>query len=515
MLPDGLRSKMLNRPRVWGIAVPAAIFSIASIVLNVIIATNIGSNRTVSGLKILLYVTLVISLIGLAVLAWFSAFFVNKLSNHALGSKPTTWSVIAGGSATAAFSFVVSGVALILLVTKHDDLPPLILQTDPTTLIGIWFATWGLASLLQTLLFSLLYLWAKNVLRSQRASRLDMDFRSRGPSLSTVTRPNTQRTERSFGSQELTLNSPPRTPVSRGESSIRKSSLTRGVSGISNPKLIRLSSRSSVDVVPLPAADTRSIDSALDSWDTSSVHHEMRAAIQSSPPVTRAGLETIPGSRPESTAFDDSFLPEPQSPVLSSSPHAATSDTATFVWSSSPRQLKSSPPSSPVNFSRPTSRPTSSYNNKPLPQLQTESFDTSGPEFIHPLFRPTSPRPPPIATTGTIVTASPMANTTITPRTLAKIRSHSPPPPEHWKAMPSFDKSETYTDDMSLPESPTLGSPGPSIAEEADLPPILPGFVLSAGSRSSLVEYGKRKSGKQERPKSQGSLVTRMSQVMM
>lgn len=513
---------MLTRSKLWGIAVPTTLFSVASIVLNIIIATNIGSNQAVSGLKILLYVALVISLINLGVLAWFSTLFVNKLSDHALDSKPATWSLLAGGSAIAAFSFIVSGVALILLVTNHDDLPSLLLHTDPTTLIGIWFAAWGLAFLLQTLLLSLLYVWAKNVLRLQRASRLDMDFRSRGPSLSVVTRPNTQRTEQSFGSQELTLNSPPRTPVSRGESSIRKPSLTRGVSGISNPKLIRLSNRSSLDVVALPSADTRSIDSALDSWDTSSVHHEMRAVIQSSPPVTRAGLETIPGSRPESTAFDDCVLPEPQSPVLSSSPHAATSDTATFVWSSSPRQLKSSPPSSPVNFSRPTSRPTSSYNNKPLPQLLPEAFDTSVPEFIHPLFRPTSPRPPPIATTGTIVTASPMANSTITPRTLAKIRSHSPPPSEHWKAVPSFDKSETQTDDLSLPESPTLGSPslgspGPSIAEEADLPPILPGFVLSAGSRSSLVEYGKRKSGKQERRKSQGSIVTltRMSQVLM
>lgn len=42
----------------------------------------------------------------------------------------------------------------------------------------------------------------------------------------------------------------------------------------------------------------------------------------------------------------------------------------------------------------------------------------------------------------------------------------------------------------------SMGSPGPSIVEDDELPPILPGFVLSAGSRSSLVWYGKRKSVK-------------------
>lgn len=48
-------------------------------------------------------------------------------------------------------------------------------------------------------------------------------------------------------------------------------------------------------------------------------------------------------------------------------------------------------------------------------------------------------------------------------------------------------------------ETTTFGSPGPSIIEEDELPPILPGFVLSAGSRMSLVGYGKRKSVKRER----------------
>ena len=325
-----------------------------------------------------------------------------------------------------------------------------------------------------------------------------------------------QHTNQSYDSQQLTLNSPPRTPVSRGESFTRRSSSTKVGPGSSRTKLVRHSNRSSFEVVPFPTGEVMSLDSAFDNWDTSSVHQEMRAAIHSSPPVARVALETIPGSRPGSTVLDGAVLPEPQSPISSSPPHAATSDTA--IWTSSPRQPKSSPPSRPINFSRPTSRPTSSYTDKPPSKF--EAFDSSMQELIHPLFRPNSPHPPPIATAGTMVTASPMANTMIKPKTLARLRSNSHPAPGHWEAMPRIYKSETQEDEQYVPDSPTLGSPsmgspGPSVVDETELPPILPGFVLSAGSRSSLVGYGKRKTLKKERSKSSGSMGSRLSQLMM
>lgn len=371
--------------------------------------------------------------------------------------------------------------------------------------------------MLQIILYCVLGAWTKNVLKTQRASGLDLDFGIRVSSMSTVRRPSTQYANRSDGSQEWTLNERPRTPSSRGGSTSRRSSSTKVGRGSSTTKLVRYSNRSSFECAPFPAGDAMSVDSAFDNWDTSSVHHEMRAVIHSSPPVTRSGLETIPGSRPESPAniLDGPFLPE--SPISSSPPHAATSDTPTaYGWSSSPRQPKSSPPSSPVNFSRPTSRPTSSHNKT---AFKVDRFDTPMHELIHPLFRPNSPRPPPIAFAGTMVTASPMADTTITPRTLARLRSNSTPAPADWHVMPSVDKSETQSVETSLPDSPTLGSPslgspGPSIVDDADLPPILPGFVLSAGSRTSLVGYGKRKSVKKDRPKSQLSAGSRFSQIM-
>ena len=509
---------MDRRARIWTIGAVAGIFSIASSVLNVVFATNLGDRAVLSALRILLYIAFIVSLVNLILLAYFCTLFVKDLNSRALSSKGKIWGFFAGGAATAAVSVIVSGVALVWAVTKQNELPP-VLHTAPTTLIGVWFAAWAVSAVLQVILYSVIGVRAKTVWQTQRASRLDLDFRSRAPSMSTVERPTTQHTAQSFGSQELTLHSPPRTPVSRGGSSTRGSSSTRVGTGSSKPKVIRHSNRSSFDVVPFPAGEAMSIDSvAFDNWDTSSVHQEMRYAIHSSPPVTRAGLETIPGSRPESTDLDGQILPD--SPISSSPPHAATSDTATAVgWSSSPRQLKSSPPSSPVNFSRPTSRPTSSHYNKPAPP-KFERFDSSMQDLIHPLFRPNSPRPPPIATAGTMVTASPMANTTITPRALARLRSNSHLSAEHIKAVPVTDQSETQSVEQYLPDSPTLGSPslgspGPSIVDEAELPPILPGFVLSAGSRSSLVGYGKRKSVKKDRPESQVSMGSRSSQMMI
>ncbi|KIW92010.1 uncharacterized protein Z519_06992 [Cladophialophora bantiana CBS 173.52] len=524
---------MERRVRISAVAGLAGILGIVGSVLNIIFATNITSAPILSGLRDLLYVAFVVSLINLASLAYFGTVYVRKPHSPAQGSKPQSCALVHGGMISAAVNAITSGITLVWLAVRRSDLPTKILRTSLTTLLGIWFAVWAISALVQLGLYFLLASWTKNALKTARAGILDMNLGLRAPSMSTFKRPNTQQTDRSFASQELTLNSPPRTPVSRGESSTRRSSATKAGTASLKTKLARHSSRSSFECSPFPAGEAMSIDSAFDGWDTSSVHQEMRVVIHSSPPVVRGGLETIPGSRPESpaNALDGPFLPEPRSPTSSSPPHAATSDTTTaFGWSSSPRQPRSSPPSSPVNFSRPTSRPTSrpssSHVGKPLPLppplLRQGTFDVPmEEELIHPLFRPNSPRPPPIAIAGTVVTASPMANTTITPRTLARLRSDSHPAPGHLKAMPSStDESETESVEQVLPDSPTLGSPslgspGPSIVDDADLPPILPGFVLSAGSRTSLVGYGKRKSVKKDRPRSQVSTGSRLSQVMI
>ena len=518
---------MEKRVRIWAIAALASIFSIASSALNIIFAIQVGDGPTLSSLRTLLYIAFVVNLTGLIALAVLCAFLVRRLASQTLGARQQTWCLLAGGAGIGVVGIAIPGVALIWVATRQNELPSQMLQVAPTTLTGIWFGAWAVALALQISIYWFLYLWAKSVLTSQRASRLDMDFRARAPSVSTIARPTTQRTDRSFGSQEITLHSSPQTPRSRSESFTQRSSSIKVGQPPLKLKLARFSNHSTVEVGRVAAGDTATADSAFDSWDTSSVHDEMRAAIHSSPPVMRVVLETIPGSRPESTELDEPFLPE--SPISSSPPHVASSDAATVCGgSSSPRQQTSSPPSSPINFSRPTSRPSSrrgsrrgsrptSYKTKIASKV--EAFDFSMQELIHPLFRPNSPHPPPLAIAGTMVTASPMADGLITPKTLAKLRSDSHSALPHWKAMPTVDRSETQSVDQSVPDSPTLGSPtlgspGPSVVDETELPPILPGFVLSAGSRTSLMGYGKRKKPKAEKTKSTGSLGSRLSQVL-
>ncbi|KIV85895.1 hypothetical protein PV11_01547 [Exophiala sideris] len=505
---------MERRVRIWTIGTLAGAFTIASTTLNVVFASNTSNISVLAALRILLFIAFAVSLVDLGSIICFSTIYVQRLCTYSLGGKKTAWGQFIGGLIAAVVGICVSGVTLVWLVIRRSSLPKQVLHTAPTTLLAVWFGLWAVSAALQVVLFCWLGIWTRSVLKSQRASRMDLDFGIRAPSMSLPRRPSTQRTNQTFASEGVTLNSPPRTPVSRAGSLPRRSSSTRVGPGSSRTKLVRHSNHSSYETISYAAGEGMPTDTAFDSWDTSSVHHEMRAVIHSSPPVPRSGLETIPGSRPESpaTALDGPFLP---SSPISSSPHAATSDTATVVgWSSSPRQPKSSPPSSPPNFSRPTS----SGHNKPAPP-KFESFNNSMHDLIHPLFRPNSPHPPPIARAGTMVTASPFANEPITPRTLARLRSNTDPGRGYWKAMPSIDGSETRSIESSVPDSPTLGSPslgspGPSIVDEAELPPILPGFVLSAGSRSSLVGYGKRKTLRKDRPKSQLSVGSRLSQLM-
>ncbi|EXJ78271.1 hypothetical protein A1O3_09432 [Capronia epimyces CBS 606.96] len=488
---------MEKRVRIWTLGSLAGVFSTASSIVNLIVALNI---TVLPALRILLFVSFGISLLNLANLAYFATFYVRVLNSHPVFSKAKTWSCLTAGTIAAAVSVAVPGAALVWLALRHSDLPQKILDAAPFTLLGISLGTWAASALSQLILYCMFWLWTKSALKTRRKSRLDMDFGIRATSVSMIRRPSTQHTSVSFGSQDPTVNSPPRTPISKATSSLQGSSSTKVGPGSSRTKLIRHSNHSSFEGRPFPAGEAMSIDSAFGNWDTSSAHHEMRAVIPSSPPVARTGLETIPGSRSESPAngLDGPFVPE--TPV-SSSPHATTSDSVTMIgWSSSPREPKSSPPSSPPNFSRPTSSP----YRKPPPSF--ERFDPAMHELVHPLFRPNSPRPPPVPLGGTAITVSPLADHLISPSTLTV----------HRKAMPSIAGSETQSVDDSVPDSPTLGSPslgspGPSIVDDDELPPILPGFVLSAGSRTSLVGYGKRKGFRQDRPKSHLSSGNRLS----
>ena len=106
-------------------------------------------------------------------------------------------------------------------------------------------------------------------------------------------------------------------------------------------------------------------------------------------------------------------------------------------------------------------------------QLRSQSED-----HIHPLFRSDSPTPPPTPTPGTIVTAAPAAGQTISMHDLQQIKSGSrqrSPSPLSYSGMVCTGKQEEVW-----------------AAEKRDLSPAIPGFVMSAGIRSSVVDYLRR-----------------------
>lgn len=499
--------------RLWTIGGFSIVFLLASIVLNALFASTLSEPIELSALRILLFVSVGLGVVSLISLIYLHIVPIRKLRAVSLGLSRASWWAFVYCVAVSGTSLILTGVVLVWSVLRQDELPRNVIMEDPMVLIAICFSCWGVTLMLQIAFHALLGIWLRQALRNQSLGRLDLDFGIRPMPLDDV-RPESQMTQKTFPSQDITLHSPPRTPTSHIPSTRRSSSTKIGTMSSSKIKLVKGSAKSSLDLPAWPAGEAISIDSAFDSWDTSSVHREMRDAVHSSP-TYRRGLETIPGSRSESpaNALEGPFLPE--------SPHATSSETAeTLAYNSSPfRQFGSSPPSSPPNFSRPTSRstsrPTSSHKPKTLapafePFAPKSQRNNSNQDLIHPLFRANSPEPPPIAAAGTTIMASPIAGQPMTPKTLSRLRSRSESN-GHWRAMPSVDHSERPSTSGSIMSS-SHGSPGPSIIDEDDeTPPILPAFIMTAGQRTSLVGYGKRKS----RPRSQMSAGSRLSQLLM
>ena len=456
--------------------------SIASTALNTIFAVSIDN---VTGIEILGFVS-----VGFNVLCAFSLTFFLLWYTRKISAKPIEWTagfcwrLLILGMSIACIALAAAVATLIWITLRLGDIPITIVGQKRETMVIIWWAVWAVAILSHLTSFGILTWWTSHRLHANSLDASSLDF-GIPPPPPMEERPTTQDTNRSFQSQDPTIApTPPRTPPARSNrNSLKSTYSTKLYQSSSRTKLTRNNSlprdsaKSSFDNA---LTETSSIDDGFDGWDTSAVGREMRRTLRTTSPVTGLGLETIPGSRPESPAkpLDGPFLPE--------SPHASTTDVTTMrdssYFPSSPISGAvgtSSIPSSPPNFSRPTSR---QYGASfAAPALAALPSTPPMEELIHPLFRASSPSPPPKATFGTSVHAAPMAGQTVSQRSITRMRSASFP-----------HQSSPLTESES-PESEGTGSPGPSIAEEQELPPILPGFILSAGQRSSLLGYGKRK----------------------
>ncbi|RMZ85280.1 hypothetical protein DV738_g172, partial [Chaetothyriales sp. CBS 135597] len=490
--------------KLWVLAGLAASFSIAGITLNLIFAIGISHNDRLAALQILSYIALAFALIALLSLGYFSTFYIQKLRRSPWDLTSSLWGVFSYGSSVSALAFILTGLVLVWATVSRHELPKTISGMDLMAVVGAWFGIWGVGLLLQVALYAMLGSCTAKTLRANEIVRQDLDFGIRLPQVR-ENRRQTMMTEMSMsvGSQDPTLHSPPRTPKSWAQSTPRSSSTRVAPPPSSSAtKKSRGSRRSSADIAAFPAGEAVSIDSAFDSWDTSTVHREMRRVINSSPP-SRSELPPIPGSRAESpaNALDGPFLPS--SPLGRARPEASSSSPAQTLEegdSSSPvRQYPSTPPSSPPNFSRPTSRRKMSLQKAFSPIFGSSPPRPATRDFTPPHMRPESPEAVPVPEADTMATAATSASAPSTPKSNVRMRNSTAASGGHGRGGPSVDRSEYSPGHYS----PGLGSPGPSIVEseyEESLPASsIPNFVLSAGQRTSFIGYGRRKSVKREK----------------
>lgn len=172
----------------------------------------------------------------------------------------------------------------------------------------------------------------------------------------------------------------------------------------------------------------------FESWDTSSVSLQARDVVMQAAPSRGRTLEPIPGSRPATPAR------ALEAPSLTELPEEEEELTP--------------PPKMMPDISRPPSPAVSEAH-------------------IHPLFRTESPIPPPEATPGTNIHASPMATQAIAcpPRSFNRMRSNS-------------HLSQTHSA-RGRTSSPHMSSRDPSPISRELTPPI-PDYVLNSSPRSSL-----------------------------
>lgn len=133
-----------------------------------------------------------------------------------------------------------------------------------------------------------------------------------------------------------------------------------------------------------------------------------------------------------------------------------------------------------------------------LPQRPESPMGSTDELHIHPLFRSDSPTPPPAATPGTVVTASPDAGKVIAPRlsnqSLRRVRSGTVT--SQSSPLSRSSSSETFRVNPSKEACRSIREEADEerwIGGEEQLVPPIPDFVLQAGSRSSLTGYNTRR----------------------
>lgn len=366
---------------------------------------------------------------------------------------------------TAVFG-ILSDVASMMMLgtmkTRISETPPKILLSSTEMVINGGFAVWAISVMLQGI-----FVVAAIVI--QRRMSQDLAQRYRTPSRTEPRCEMEKVLESQAGSdqgkQEASLTESRSSSLNgksrSGSDAVAsfRSSMTNDRSMTSQTKLISskaLYRSASLDDISKPAEE------GFDSWDTSAVDPDAREAVELASPThttlltpTRTTLlETIPASPATSRSASPGY-------PLDLEP---------------PKQRKR-----PRKYSAPN-------NQAQRPKTSPSKIDSAREAHIHPLFRTASSEPPPAATPGTMVTAAPHAGRVISDRSSLQCvqrkwsGSRSPRPLKHSSSLDNVRWPMGYDEDEEEDES-----------EERTITPPIPDWIMTAGSRSSLVGYNSRR----------------------
>lgn len=418
-----------------------------------------------------------------------------------------------------ALSLLAAGTTLATLVwtrTVLDDIHENILGRKPWVVLVCSFFFWTTSIIAQIALYAtIFYPTAYAMGNSDIPPDTERISFHHPQETSETLRPDTGATYLSNPFREgQEYSTPPATPLTaQGTSSLRSSFTlatrpsSRAAKGFPYQNACPRDSKvlnNSTPTTTNPPTARPSSDSGFDSWDTSSVGPQIRETVLRSSPSIRAGgpniLAPIPGSRSPSPAkaLEGPFLlPEPAESSQASQSDTPKSPPSAYLWDTTRPRIRKRSASNDSHHYR-------QLQQQPPPLPRSPSFALAE-DHIHPLFRTSSPTPPPSASPRTTVTAAPgsFAGLLINERTLQRMRSGScpnSPSPLGQSSLSVFGQAspenQNYFFDAMETLSPKLcadDSDEPDENGDRKMTPPIPDFILGAGARSSFLGFEQRK----------------------
>jgi hypothetical protein len=351
-------------------------------------------------------------------------------------------------------SDVASAMMLGVMKARISDTPPKIILSSTENVLDGGFAVWAISVITQCIFVITTVVIQRRVSRDQLQPCRTASISQAQSEMEKVLQSREESDQRKQEASSTESGSSSLKRKSRSGSDVVasiRSSWTNDRSMTSQTKLIsgKTPTRSaSLDDI------SKSAEEGFDSWDTSAVDPDAREAVELASPTRTTLLETIPASPATSRSASPGYPLDLEPPKQRKKPRKYSSANA----------LGQRPKTSPSKI---------------------ESTEEA---HIHPLFRTASSEPPPIVTPGTMVTAAPGAGQVISDRSSLRSvqrkwsgsRSSSP-----LKHSSSLDNVRWHAEDG---EEEKLDESG-----ERTITPPIPEWIMTAGSRSSLVGYNSRR----------------------